>query len=93
MNIPDIVNAVAAGIDAQAASFQTQNLREFGRYANDERGWVDVSNLCPGLSYMTERYANQDGEGWLMRLRYTDGTDTANKVIDHGPGGFGSEWN
>lgn len=93
MNIPTQIDTAITGIDHIVVGVQASYLRAVGRYWNFEEGYINMDALIPGLSITFERYTNGIfGEGWLLRCRFTDGTDTSEKVIDHGPGGFSTEW-
>lgn len=99
MTIPPQIDAMIPGlvtIMGQFAESYRRDMREAtGRdcYPNWEAGMLPLSAIAPGLSVAVERY-NVGGEapGWFMWVRFTDGTETMQKVIDNGPGGFGSDW-
>lgn len=93
MTIPDQVNLAIVGIMHIVSGVQDSYLRDVGRYWNFEQGFIGMEALVPGLSITFERYTNGTlGEGWMLRARFTDGTNISERVVDHGPGGFDSDW-
>ena len=99
MTIPDQINTIVPGLNAimqQFAESYRRDVREqTGRdmYPNWEAGMFPLTNLIPGVSVAVERY-NVGGNtpGWLLRVRFTNGNAIAEKIVDNGLGGLGTDW-
>lgn len=99
MTIPPQIDGIVSGLVTIMGQFSESYRRDVreatghDRYPNWEAGMLPLTAIAPGLSVAVERY-NMGGNspGWLMRVQFTDGTETMRKVIDSGPGGFGSDW-
>ena len=64
-----------------------------GRFWNWEAGLVPITNIFPGASIEFARYTIGGlEEGWLLHVRYTDGKEAMECVIDNGNGGFTHDW-
>lgn len=93
MNIPNQIEQAIIGIEQIVSGVQKSYLRDVGRYWNFEEGYIGMDAVLPGLSITFARYTHGTfGEGWILRCRFTDGTDTVEKILDHGPGGFTTDW-
>jgi len=93
-NIPPQLDDITPGLWDVVRGAQAESLREFGRFINWEGGWQPFS-IIPGTTWLWERYSQGDApeqQGHVMRMRYTDGVSTAEKVINHGPGDFAHDW-